>query len=107
MSPARTDDSSDSDSEASKLRDPSVILPSDTHAERNPNLPHQEVRVLTKNTLSEAQKATRALRIISDQEKNVLMTADLKMLLASQNKELEDLAKTHAVKVEYLQKLTL
>ena len=68
-------------------------------------MPRQEVRVLTKKNLTEAQKATRALRLISDQEKNALLTTDLEALLITQHKGLEDLAKKHAVKVEYLQNL--
>ena len=87
------------------LQDPYANLPSDTHAERNPDLPCQEVRVLTKKNLTEAQKATRALRLISDQEKNALLTSDLEALLVTQYKDLEDLAKKHAVKVQYIQNL--
>jgi hypothetical protein len=86
----------------SDLRDPYANLPSDTHAERHPNLPRQEVRILIKKTLTEAQKATRALRLLSDQEKNALLTTDLEDLLVAQNIELEDLAKKHAVKVDYV-----
>ena len=88
--------------------DPGLLnpsAPSDTHAERHPSLPRQEVRVLTKRTLSETQKATHALRVISNQEKNALMTTDLEALIITQNNELEDLAKKHAVKVEHLQNL--
>jgi len=53
----------------SGLWDPHANIPSDTHAERHPTLPHQEVWVLTKKTLTETQKATRTLRHISNQEK--------------------------------------
>lgn len=89
----------------SGLWDPHANLPSDTHAERHPTLPRQEVRVLTKKTLTETQKATRALRHISDQEKNSLLITDLEMLLITHHEELVTLAKKHAVNVEYLQKL--
>jgi hypothetical protein len=89
----------------SELHDPFANLPSDTHAERHPALPRQEVRVLTKKTLTETQKSTRALRLISDQEKNALLTTDLEVLLITQHEELVALAKKHAVKVEYLQNL--
>jgi hypothetical protein len=85
--------------------DPYANLPSDTHAERHPEMPHQEVRVLTKKVLTETQKATRALRLISDQEKNALLTTDLETLLGTQHEELIALAKKHATKVEYLEKL--
>jgi hypothetical protein len=92
-------------SDPTELRDPLANLPSDTYAERHPDMPHQKVRVLTNKMLTEAQKATRALRLISDQEKNALMTADLETLLTTQHEELVALAAKHAVKVEYLQKL--
>jgi hypothetical protein len=99
-----TEEPQSSETEPS-LQDPYANLPSDTHAERYPNLTRQEARVLTKKTLTEAQKATRALRVIADKEKNSLLTTDLEALLTTQHKELEDLAKKHAVKVEYLQNL--
>ena len=54
------------------LQDPYANLPSDTHAERHPKLTRQGVRILTTKTLTDAQKATRALRVISDKEKNSL-----------------------------------
>jgi len=47
----------------------------------------------------------RALRHISDQEKNSLLITDLETLLITQHEELVTLAKKHAVNVEYLQKL--
>jgi hypothetical protein len=103
--PVRTPAPSNEPAAESDLRHAYSNLPSDTHAERHPNLPCQEVRVLTKKKLTEAQKATRALRLISDQEKNALLTKDLEALLITQNKGLEDLAKKHAVKVEYVQNL--
>lgn len=80
-------------------------LPSDTYADRHPAHPRQEVRVLTKKNLLETQKATRALRILSDQEKNALLTTDLEALLSTQHEELVALSIKHAVKVEYLQNL--
>ena len=87
------------------LRNPYANLSTDTHAERRPDLLHQGIRTLTKKTLTEAQKATRALRQISDKEKNALLTTDLEELLMTQYIELENLAKKHAVKVEYIQNL--
>jgi hypothetical protein len=107
MSPTHSrEPSEESDPELQELRrDPYANLPSDTHAERHPDLPRQEVRVLTKKKLTETQKATRALRVISNQEKNTLLTTDLEALLITQYKELEDLAKKHAVKVDYIQNL--
>jgi hypothetical protein len=89
----------------SALQDHCTNLSTDTHAERHPDLPRQEVHVLPKRSLNETQKATRALRLINDKEKNALLTTDLEALLITQHKELEDLAKKHAVKVEYLQNL--
>jgi hypothetical protein len=91
--------------EDSPLQNPYENLPSNTHAERHPDLPRQDIRVLTKNTLTEAQKATRALRLIADKEKNALLITDLEVLLLTQHKELEDLANKHAVKIEYVQNL--
>ena len=87
------------------LQDPYANLPSDTHAERHPKLTRQGVRILTTKTLTDAQKATHALRVISDKEKNSSLTTDLEALLITQHEELEDLAKKHSVKVEYLQNL--
>lgn len=46
-----------------------------------------------------------ALRLISDKEKNALLTTDLELLLITQHKELINLMKKHAMKFEYLQKL--
>ena len=102
MSPSSPTPSCDSAADPS---DPYTNLPSDTHAERHPAFPRQEVRVLTKTMLSETQKATHALRLASDKEKNALLMTDLKSLLTTQHEELINLAKKHAVKVEYLSTL--
>ena len=47
----------------------------------------------------------RALRHISDQEKNSLLITDLETLLITHHEELVTLAKKHVVNIEYLQKL--
>lgn len=77
-----------------------------THAGRNSSQPQQQTRVLTKNTLSQAQKATRSLRQISDHAKAEELAKALDVLLSRHRTELEDFAKAHNTKLEYIQKLT-
>ena len=85
------------------------IIPSadpSSHAGHNPSQPQQKTRVLTKHSLSLAQKATRSLRQISDHTKAEELTTALDVLLSRHCAELEDFAKVHDTKLEYIQKLT-
>lgn len=76
-----------------------------THAGRNPSQPHQETRVLTRNSLSLAQKATRSLRLASTHAMAEELTNDLDILLSRHSAELDSFAKEHNTKVEHIQKL--
>jgi hypothetical protein len=77
-----------------------------THAGRNPSQSQQQTRILTHNSLSLAQKATRSLRLQADHAKAEELTAALDTLLLRHNTELEDFAKEHNTKMEYITKLT-
>ena len=92
-------------------RSPSpLVVPSEedpsTHAGRNPFKPQQKTRVLSQHTLSQAQKATRSLRLISDHAKAEELAKALDVILSRHRTELEDFAKAHDTKIEYIQKLT-
>lgn len=94
---------------ASHSESPLVTLPEEnpaTHAGRHPSQPQQKTRVLTQHSLSLAQKATRALRQISDHAKAEELSTALDVLLSRHHTELEDFAKEHDTKPEYIQKLT-
>jgi len=52
------------------------------------------------------QKATCSLRQISDHAKAKELTTNLDVLLSHHHAELEDFAKAHNTKLEYIQKLT-
>jgi hypothetical protein len=82
---------------------PSVEDP-DTHAGCNASQAKQKSRVLKKQSLSLAQKATRSLRLLSDHAKSEVLSTDLDVLLSSHRTELEDSAKDHDTKLEYIQK---
>ena len=73
-----------------------------THAGHNPSQPQQEIQVLTKHSLSLSQKATHSLCQISDHAKAEELAAALDILLSSHHTELEDLAKVHNMKLEYI-----
>ena len=77
-----------------------------THAGRNPTQAQQETRVLSRPSLSLAQKATRALRHIADHEKAEEMTTALETLLTRHREELEIFSKEHNTKLDHIQKLT-
>ena len=77
-----------------------------THAGRNPSKPQQKTRVLTQHTLSQGQKATRSLRQISDHAKAEEPAKALDVILSRHRTELEEFAKAHDTKMEYIQKLT-
>lgn len=77
-----------------------------THAGRNPSQYQQQIRVLTQNSLSTAQKATRSLRLASTHEKAEELHTALDIVLTRHTAELEALAKEHDTKVEYIHKLT-
>jgi hypothetical protein len=79
-----------------------------THAGRNRDSTQnqQETRVLTQNSLSLAQKATRALRVASTRANAEELAADLENILTRHKAELEAFAKDHDVKSEYIKKLT-
>jgi hypothetical protein len=86
-----------------------VTLPEEnpaTHAGRHPSQHQQKTRVLTQHSLSLAQKATRALRQISDHAKAEELATALDLVLSRHRTELDDLAKEHNTKPEYIQKLT-
>jgi hypothetical protein len=89
-----------SPSATSSVEDP------DTHAGRNASQPRQKSRVLKKHSLSDAQKASRSLRLLSDHAKAEALTTDLDALLSSHQTELEIFAKEHDTKLEYILKLT-
>jgi len=94
---------------ASRSASPFVTPPeedSSTHAGRNLSQPQQKTRVLTHRSLSLAQKATRSLRQISDHAKAKELASALDILLSRHRTELEDFAKVHNTKLEYIQKLT-
>ena len=84
----------------------SVVDDPDTHAGRNASQNMQKTRLLKKNSLSLAQKAIRSLRQLSDHAKAETLTTDLDVLLSRHHTELEDFAKEHDTKLEYIQKLT-
>jgi hypothetical protein len=77
-----------------------------THACRNPDQPQQNTRVLTKHSLSLAQKATRAIRHTADHAKAEELATALDALLSSHRADLENFAKDHNTKLDYIQKLT-
>lgn len=77
-----------------------------THAGRNPSQPQQQTRLLAHHSLSLAQKATRSLRLLADHAKANDLTAALDIVLARHSAELEDFAKEHDTKMEYITKLT-
>jgi hypothetical protein len=87
-----------------------VVAPSEedpsTHAGRNPSQPQQKTQLLTRHSLSLAQKATRFLRQIADHAKAEEPATALDTLLSCYRTELEDFAKEHNTKLEYIQKLT-
>jgi hypothetical protein len=94
---------------ASRSVSPFVTIPEEdpsTHAGRNPSQPQQKTRVLTHRTLSLAQKATRSLRQIADHAKAEDLATALDSLLSCHHTELEEFAKEHNTKLEYIQKLT-
>jgi hypothetical protein len=76
-----------------------------THAGRNPSQLRQETRVLSHQSLSDAQKATCSLRLLSDHAKAEELATTLEALLARHSTELEDFAKEHNKKPEHIQKL--
>lgn len=76
-----------------------------THAGRNPSQPQQKSRVLSRPSLSNAQKATHALRRAADHETAEELASDLDILLTRHRTELDDFAKSHNTKQEYIQKL--
>ena len=84
----------------------SVVDDPDTHAGRNASQNMQKMWLLKKNSLSLAQKATRSLCQLSDHAKAEALTTDLDVLLSRHHTELEDFAKEHDTKLEYIQKLT-
>jgi hypothetical protein len=93
---------------ASRSGSPSITPPEDdpsTHAGRHPSQPKQKSRVLTKHSLSLAQKATRSLRHLSDHAKAEELATGLDILTSRHLTELETFAKEHNTKLEYLQKL--
>ena len=77
-----------------------------THAGRNPSKPQQRTRSLTQHSLSLAQKATCSLRRIAHHAKAEDLAMALDTLLSRHRTELEDFAKEHNTKLEYIQKLT-
>lgn len=77
-----------------------------THAGRNSSQPQQETRVLTRHSLSLAQKATRTLRLAATHATAEELAIALDTILARHGSELENFAKEHNTKVEYIQKLT-
>jgi hypothetical protein len=94
---------------ASRSVSPAVTPPVEdpnTHAGRNTSQLSQKTRLLKKHSLSLAQKATRSLRLLSDHAKAEELTTDLDVLLYRHRTELEDFAKEHDTKLEYIQKLT-
>jgi len=84
---------------------PPVNNPS-THAGRNPSQHQQNARVLTHHSLSLAQKASRAIRHAADHEKAEELATALDTLLSRHHADIEDFAKHHNTKLEYIQKLT-
>jgi hypothetical protein len=76
-----------------------------THSGRNPSQLQQQARVLTHRSLSNAQKATRSLRLLSDHAKAEELATALEALLARHSTELEDFAKEQNTKPEHIQKL--
>ena len=58
------------------------------------------------HTLSQAQKATCSLRLISDHAKAEELAKALDVILSRHRTKLEDFAKVHDTKIEYIQKLT-
>lgn len=77
-----------------------------THAARNPSQLQQETRVLTQNSLSLAQKATRSLEQASTRAKAEELATDLNVILTRHSAELENFARDHDTKLEYIKKLT-
>jgi hypothetical protein len=76
-----------------------------THTGRNPSQHQQEARVLTRHSLSLAQKATRTLRLAATHATAEELSIALDIILARHSIELENFAKEHNTKVESIQKL--
>jgi hypothetical protein len=93
---------------ASRSASPFALPPEEnpsTHAGRNPSQPQQKTRVLSRPSLSNAQKASRALRLTAVHETAEELATDLDTLLTRHRAELDDFAKEHSTKQEYIQKL--
>lgn len=86
----------------------SVSLPPDdpsSHSGRNSSKLLQKTRVLNRNSLSNAQKASRSLRLLSDHAKAEELVTALDVLLAHHSTELEDFAKEHNTKLDHILRL--
>jgi hypothetical protein len=78
-----------------------------THALRNPHLPIQLPRVLTKatGTLTDGQKASDAVRVAAEKEKRSALVEALDKLLEQHELEIKELARKHCVSPEYVAKI--
>ena len=90
---------------ASPLETPPEENPT-THAGRNPSKPQQTSRVLSRPSLSNGQKVTRALRLAAVHKTAEDLATDLDTILTRHRAELDDFAKEHNTNQEYIQKLT-
>ena len=90
---------------ASPLETPPEENPS-THAGCNPSKLQQTSQVLSRPSLSNGQKVTRALHLAAVHKTAEDLATDLDTILTCHRAELHDFAKEHSTNQEYIQKLT-
>lgn len=78
------------------------LITASSHAERNPGLIQSSRK---REKIGKAQRAARAIQNQISKNRHKQMISDLDKIMSDHSKALEDLARKHSVKVDYLQKL--